>query len=104
MGDSTIDELLELADHPEDLSQGALLRLQLALTKENYIHIRELNGSVAATAKRVDELERHPSLLHLIITKPRQSILMLLGAFLGTHYIVDLGLYELVKSYINNIW
>lgn len=72
----TIREILQNGDKVDpDVSR----RLQLALSLENHVELKKINGRLKKVETVTDELMKKPPLLYLLHTKPRKTIMTILG-------------------------
>lgn len=72
----TIREILQNGDKVDpDVSR----RLQLALSLENHVELKKINGRLKKVETVTDELVEKPPLLYLLHTEPRKTVTVILS-------------------------
>lgn len=72
----TIREILQNGDKVDpDVSR----RLQLALSLENHVELKKINGRLKKVETVTDELVEKPPLLYLLHTEPRKTVTAILS-------------------------
>ncbi len=86
----TLEELLKIAENNgHQMSDRALIKLNLALTTEIWRGLDKLEARVSGLSEEIEDLKEHPSLLHLFHTNPKQVVGGLLVFMLVMSAIVE---------------
>lgn len=104
MSSDLIDELMHQAEVPQNMSDSAMIRLLLVISKQTLDQARKTNGTVIEHEQRLKKLEDTnddtPSILLAIRRNPKMALLIIAVVTLAVHTLVEAITPTLIQQYI----
>lgn len=69
----------EILENGNRVDPDTARKLQLAISVENHVELKKINGRLKKVETVTDELIQKPPLLYLLHTEPRKTVLSILG-------------------------